>query len=522
MPRADPTRSDYCATRHLLRNLDNAVELRRNPLVRTYFQSTPRRRNAAEDHTALEQIRDDVRVALSRFSEFVPDGAYIALGRMHAALLRCDIDDQPLPAVAAELGLSERQLRRERQAAHDAFARAFRTLRRKGVAPTTVGDVTTLRLAEAVELHELGQDSIAQSAFASIASSAANPAQRIEALCLAAELELDALRHAAAAAHLAAARVLVIRHACELDNDVARTADEHVEYVAWLLRWQAATCTGLTEQPPIVLATWDSVRARSEGHRALFVRVAAAYAAQRWEVGDGANGRAAVARGWAVMSTLDGARIKERLALMMADAYLYGLQASRGADRHRFRIVERLAASRGHVRSFLAARAERIAGAAAAGPMGSARISEAILQPFGVGERRRMARAFGRAAEIAAGSESNRRNAGEAAKLAEGTFPARSTLAMMARHIRATLAIDARRYDEAALLIQSVYSDAELVGNGRVLAAAARSLSAIALGCRRRAEAQGYIRQALSLSEHFASPEAFARTCALARRLNVA
>jgi hypothetical protein len=525
MPRADPTRSDYCASRHLLRNLGDAAELARNPLARPYFSSdvndTPRR-DADADRHVLDGIRDDVRRALARCSEFTRGGTHVALGRMHAALLRCDIDDAPLPAVAAELGLSERQLRRERRAAHAAFAGAFRTVHREAGPPATACDVVTVRLAEAVELHELGQGAVAQSELASIASGADSPARRIEALCLAAELELDALRHTAAAAHLAEARTIAVLHARCLDDDAARAADEHLEFVAWLVRWLAGTCAGLTARPPIVLAAPGDVRAHAERRRALFVRAAAAYATQRWEVGDGVNGCAAAARGWNVMSTLGAARTKERLALMMADAHLYGLHAPRGADRHHFHTVERLAAAHGHVHSLLLARAQRIAGAAAVGPGASDRICEPILGPFGAGDRRSMARAFASAAGIAAGCESNDRDAVESAKLAERTVPLRSAPGLMARHIRAHVALEARRYEEAAPLMQSVYADAKLAGNGRVLGAAARSLSAIALGCRRRAEAQRYIREALSLGERFASPHALARTHALARRLDVA
>ena len=178
MPRADPTRSDYCASRHLLRNLDDAAELRRNPLVRPYFSSDddePHRRAAGAALRALDAIRDDVRRALARCSEFARGGTHVALGRMHAALLRCDIDDAPLPTVAAELGLSERQLRRERRAAHAAFAGAFRSVRGAARAPATACDVVTVRLAEAVELHELGQGAVAQSELASIACGADSP-----------------------------------------------------------------------------------------------------------------------------------------------------------------------------------------------------------------------------------------------------------------------------------------------------------------------------------------------------------
>ena len=525
MPRADPTRSDYCASRHLLRNLDNAAELRRNPLAREYFPSADdggRRRDAVADRLVLDRIRDDVRASLAHCSEFAQVCTHVALGRMHAALLRCDIDEQPMPAVAAELGLSERQLRRERRAAHAAFARAFRTARREPATPATVCDVAAVRLAEAIALHELGLGEVAQSALASIASGALDTPQRIEALCMAAELEFDALRHGAAADHLADARSLAARSARELDDDAACTADEHVEFVAWLLRWQTAMSTGLTAPAPVILRGYSDARLRSERGRALFVRAAAAYAEQRWEVGDGVNGRAAVARGWDVMSTLDRTRVKERLALIMADARLFGFRSPPGADRHKFRIIERLAAAHGHVHTRLLARAERIAGESAAGRVNAARISGTILQPFGAGERRSLARAFALAAEIAAGIESNQRQSVEISKLAESLLPPRSAGGLGARFSFANAVIGARRFDEAEPLAQSMYADAKAVGNLRVLAGAARALSVIAAGCRRRTEAQRYIREALTLGERFASPTALALTTGFARRLDVA
>ncbi|MEA2718147.1 MAG: hypothetical protein QOJ39_11, partial [Candidatus Eremiobacteraeota bacterium] len=126
MPRADPTRSDYCASRHLLRNLDDAAELRRNPLVRACFAPAAARRDASANGRALERVRGLVHASLVRCRERPHTGrAHGGLGRMHAALLRCEIDKQPLAVVAAELGLSDRQVRRERRAAHDAFLDAF-------------------------------------------------------------------------------------------------------------------------------------------------------------------------------------------------------------------------------------------------------------------------------------------------------------------------------------------------------------------------------------------------------------
>ena len=115
MPRAKPSRSGYCASRHLLRNLDDARELRRNPLVADCFASSSRSRRQTpdEDRRALERICGLVRQALGvlyAHAEDDRDGA--RLGRMHAALLRCEVDRQSPGDVAGELGLSERQLRR--------------------------------------------------------------------------------------------------------------------------------------------------------------------------------------------------------------------------------------------------------------------------------------------------------------------------------------------------------------------------------------------------------------------------
>ena len=525
MPRADPTRSDYCASRHLLRNLENAAELRRNPLVREYFAGGARgasqRRDAAADGGALEQIRSDVRTSLARSSDHIGRCTHVALGRMHGALLRCDVDHQPLTAVAAELGLSERQLRRERRAAHDAFVRALRAGRREAPAPATVCDIATVRLAEAVELHELGQGVLAQSAFASIAANAPEAERRIEALCLAAEAEFDTLRHAAAAAHLADARTIIVRYSRELDDEAARAADEHVDFGAWLLRWQTAISAGLATQPPLAFAAIGDDRARGERRRALFARAAAAYAMQRWEVGDYGQGCGAVRRALDVVPTLHRTRTKERLAVMMADTQLYGLRTRPGADRHRFRVIEELAASHGHVRTMLGARSERIVAETAAGPDAAGRIFDDILRPFGALERRTMARTFAWVAHIVTQAESNPRDSVASAQLAESIVPARSVIALVTRSVRANVAIDARRYDDALPLAQSVYSDAELTGNGRLRGAAARSLAAIALGCRRRSEAQRYIREALSLTERYGSTEALARANALARRLGV-
>ena len=275
-------------------------------------------------------------------------------------------------------------------------------------------------------------------------------------------------------------------------------------------------------QPPLALAPAAGDGARDEPRRALFVRAAAAYAVQRTEVGDGLRGCRAVQRALAVLPSLHPTRIKERLAIMAGDAHVYSLYVTRGADHHRFRVVEELAAAHSHVHATLAARAQRIAGVAASGPSATGRICADVFAPFGAAERRGLAGAFAWSAQCVAQCESNPQDAVGSAKLVERLVPARSALALMARCARANHALIARRYDDARALAQPVYDDAELAGNGRMRGIAARCLSAVALAGRRRSEAQRYIREALSLTERYGSPEALDRANALARRLDVA
>ena len=214
--------------------------------------------------------------------------------------------------------------------------------------------------------------------------------------------------------------------------------------------------------------------------------------------------------------------MKERLAVMLAETQLYALRARPGDDRDRFMDIEKLAAANGHVRTMLAARSERIVAETIGGKSPGGRIFDDVMRPFGAVERRTMARTFAWAAHIVTQAESNPRDSVASAELAESLVPARSVAALATRCVRADIAIDAQRYDAARELAQSAYSDAEVTGNGRLRATAARTLAATALGTRRRCEAQRYIREALALTERFGSPEALSRTTALARRLNVA
>lgn len=187
MPRADPTRSDYAASRHLLRHLDEAAELRRNPLVQRAF-SLGEARDARARNAALARVRGTVLAAFTatRLRARGPRQR-IAVARMHAVLLRCELERATLSTVASELGLSERQARRERRAAHEVFSTAFQASSEREQRPLhTTG---ALRLALAAALYELGLAAIALRTSRMVAEETPDRALRFDAERLIAQIQ---------------------------------------------------------------------------------------------------------------------------------------------------------------------------------------------------------------------------------------------------------------------------------------------------------------------------------------------
>ena len=185
MARSNPERSEYCATRHLLRRLGNVRELQRNPLVREAFAT-----HDAETACRLVESRAHAAIASMRSA------------RWRAILLLADVQKHPPARVARDLGLSARQYHRERCSAHAAFASAYSALRRP--LPVTVDDDAgrrKLQLASA-----LADSGIAQSARSVLEEAAAAGGQtRCDALVRLAILETWASRFEAARCFLRAA-----------------------------------------------------------------------------------------------------------------------------------------------------------------------------------------------------------------------------------------------------------------------------------------------------------------------------
>jgi hypothetical protein len=513
MPRADPTRSRYCATRHLLRNLDDPAELRRNPLVAQYFEATGARRATAHAAT-LQHIRGLVYAALTACRDKSRAGrSRHDRGRTHVALLRCDLDKEAAPVVAAELGLSERQLRRERQVAHVAFAAAFG---RQHV-PVAVRDTDALRLAEAVELHELGRSVIAATVCEAIAAGSQHADRRIEALCLAAEVDLDAGRYDAASARLANLNRVLCDLQVKMDDSDYAVAAERVDLVGWSLRRATGGGGGFGSPGPLAVARAASAGEGAEPRRALLVRALAAYASQRYDVGDKLGGWDAVERAYMLLPLLDPSRAKERLALMFADAQLHSLHEPSTA-RERFLAIEQVARGRSYVRTMLGARAERI-GSEFAVVNSGIRVFAHIVGPVDPCDRRMMPPMLADAARVAAQCEREPERVLEAADLAELLVPTRSATALFVRCSRVKVAMVRRQYTYAFALADGVRADAVALGNGRLRGTAAHYLAAIMFAQRRRRDAKRYIGEAMPLLERYGTHLSFAEAKRLSEKL---
>jgi hypothetical protein len=220
MPRADPARSRYCATRHLLRNLGQPRKLRRNPLARDAFA-------ASTTHEAARVISARVDRALDAMH-----GA-----RYSSILLRVDVQRHDPRIVAADLGLSTRHFHRERRIAHDRFFDAYSAAKLHIAQPTIkVDSEFAQRLLErAASLADSGETPSAIAILDDMASSGADVALRCEALTRRAEIDAWAHRLDRARAHLAAAEAFLAKAPIEPERCCALR--DSVAAVGLSIRW---------------------------------------------------------------------------------------------------------------------------------------------------------------------------------------------------------------------------------------------------------------------------------------------
>lgn len=182
MPRSDPARSKYCATRHLLRYLGNPRELRRNPLASEAFA----RMDAPSAALAVRRRALDAIAALQN-------------QRCVAILLRVDVENHRPAHVARDLGLSERQYHRERRRAHELFLEAFVAFARPQLAVVDDG-FAQRALRHAASLADSGETASARAILCdAIGSRSTDAAFASDAAIRLATIDLWMHRYAAAA-----------------------------------------------------------------------------------------------------------------------------------------------------------------------------------------------------------------------------------------------------------------------------------------------------------------------------------
>jgi hypothetical protein len=189
-----------------------------------------------------EQLRARVLQLAERFRNCDARGTGQEIARRRfEALVRCDLHGEKADCVARSLGISPRQLRRERSAARRRMLRAILEDSR-GDPATELRSPATIAVSNAARLHGAGQTALARAALRSIAAEADQTETRIDALALCAQIENEmgaaeeaerALIHARlllqqpleddATRHLCRARVELAQR--DLDRTAGRFAD---------------------------------------------------------------------------------------------------------------------------------------------------------------------------------------------------------------------------------------------------------------------------------------------------------
>lgn len=486
MARADPARSHYCATRHLLRNLENARALHRNPLARDAFADV-----AAP--AALRAISGRVDAALRAVD-----------ARELVTLLRVDVHRHDPQRVAADLGLSARQFYRMRRRAHERFFAAYSVSGPRSI--SAAEPQAPQLLARAAGLRDSGEISSAVAILDDIASSGIEPAIQVQALMQLAEAEAWAHRLERARRHLASAASLLA--IAPIPHERRALLEDTYEAVSLSLRWFAegpAAVSHANGKP-------HDTSAVSHG-RATLVRAAAAlrsgeaaYALRllrQLDAGSiGLQSPEAVVdllmlKGELEDFTADDPLLSETLFERAAEhARSHGLRGRELYAIHQLSLTRWANSRDARARSAYRAHVDRIDPSLPARLRSYLMFSAADVE-LAIGHPRRALAA----AQAAAGVSTNRYESFSARGLAAGALLRLGSLAQAG--VQATLAADAARAE----------------GHARVLSLAQRISAQAHLAQGNRRAARAAIDESIECARHFASVHALAQTQAVLGRI---
>ncbi|GAC1573080.1 MAG: hypothetical protein NVS3B7_04100 [Candidatus Elarobacter sp.] len=242
MPLANPNASFDVAARHLFRHLDEPGRLRRNPLVRRFFEDSGGRMTRARAKAALalivriiEQGAEHVRALDAAAGE--DERAY----RQHTILRRTYIERAPILTIASDLGLSIRQYYRERSAICARIARYVESFDARVATATPYARLDPLRfqMEQAAQRVELGDVEAAARAYELVLHAGESVATKIEVLCRLVDIAAEGGDDVQASARLNEARELLVSDAYEMAS-LARAAQHvHVALVQSRAAWHA-------------------------------------------------------------------------------------------------------------------------------------------------------------------------------------------------------------------------------------------------------------------------------------------
>ena len=194
---AVPDRDAVKHVQHLLRHVDDARALRRNPLVMHLFDDDADGTNALARRSAIAHIRTKILTAAKMLLSERSEGrrSADAARRQYQIIMRCDLGNELHRVVGAELGLSHRQFYRERLRA---CARLAELLAKTSTPLEQTAHLLpsefALRLNCAAGLRNHGQLDAALALLNTLAGETSSPEDRIRAWCEFAAVQCDAGR----------------------------------------------------------------------------------------------------------------------------------------------------------------------------------------------------------------------------------------------------------------------------------------------------------------------------------------
>jgi len=518
MPLVDPNVSFEVSARHLFRHLSDPKQLRRNPLVRRFFE-----------HAVWGRFtRDDERRAVSLIRELVVRGAEryrnssvgasvsreAAYRRHTIAVLHC-LGGEPLESVAIRLGISKRQCYRERQEVVNRIAEYVRAYEDRS--KPDIGSALNefqLVMDRAAGRGELGDLDRALRDYDDVIASDPSPAHKIEALCKRAEALLEHGDLQQSQASLAQARDL-LRFQTFSSEVVEAATSAHVHLATSKLSWSAGRFDEDSSSLQYALACIDPVAsAGGDRVRELLAEVLLALCDRSLTRGEFGLAHEHLVR---TEAALAGVRVPPPMRRFDAMVASWSLGAKdvrfEGAStRHlsRYEALEELSAL---ARSFIS-------------PRRSIRLAQAFMQHHASSGDHEEASSWARKALLLAKEHREKRalagvslgvadwmsmtpqwaQAAGLLSAADGVFPAGSPDWILLQGLWAEYALQAKRYPEAVARAVDVEQASRRMGNVRFAAAARTTIALAAHALGKQGDAKEQVHAALDVIDDFGTP----------------